>query len=93
MRVDRPDPADESGDVGMARNARPSDEPDATGKGLEREAGSEGLPGSSPALPDAALRSEWSLGYRARVAAVYRRYDMDHGQGHGKVAFTLLEVA
>jgi hypothetical protein len=81
VRADRPDPADESGDVGMARNARPSDEPDATGKGLEREAGSEGLPGSSPALPDAAWRSEWSLDYRARVDAVYRRYDMGHGHG------------
>jgi hypothetical protein len=65
----------------MAGNARPSDEPDATGKGLEREAGSEGLPGSSPALPDAALRSEWSLDYRAGVDAVYRRYDMDHDHG------------
>jgi hypothetical protein len=79
VRVDRPDPADESGDGGMAGNARPPDEPDATGKGLEREAGSEGLPGSSPALPGAAVRSERTLDYRSRVDAVYRQYDMDHG--------------
>jgi hypothetical protein len=84
VRVDRPDPADESGDVGMAGNARPSDEPDATGKGLEREAGSEGLSGSSPALRDAAVRSERSLDYRARIDAVYRQYDMDHGHGAPK---------
>jgi hypothetical protein len=84
VRVDRPGPADESGDVGMAGNARPSDEPDATGEGLEREAGSEGLPGSSPALPDAALRSERSLDYRARVDAIYRQYDIDHGHGAPK---------
>lgn len=81
MRVDRPDPADESGDVGSAGNARPSDGPDATGKGPEREAGSEGLPGSSTALPDAALRSVRSLAYRTRVEAVYRQYDIDHGHG------------
>jgi hypothetical protein len=84
VRVDRPDPADESGDVGSAMNARPSDEPDATGKGLEREAGSDGLPGSSPALPDAALRSVRSLAYRTRVEAVYRQYDIDHGHGASK---------
>jgi hypothetical protein len=84
VRVDRPDPADESGDVGMAGNARPSDEPDATGKGLEREAGSEGLPGSSHALRDAAVRSERSLDHRARIDAVYRQYDMDHGHGAPK---------
>ena len=65
----------------MAGNARPSDEPDAAGKGLEREAGSEGLPGSSPALPDVALASERCLDYRARVDAVYRQYDMDHNHG------------
>ena len=81
MRVDRPDPADESSDVGMAGNARPSDQPDAAGKGLEREAGSEGLSGSSPALPDVALASERCLDYRARVDAVYRQYDMDHSHG------------
>ena len=73
MWVDRPDPADESGDVGPTGNARPSDEPDATGKGLEREAGSEGRPGSAPALPDAVLRSVRSLAYRTRVEAAYRQ--------------------
>jgi hypothetical protein len=31
VRVDRPDPADESGDVGMAGNARPFDEPARAG--------------------------------------------------------------
>jgi hypothetical protein len=68
----------------MVGSARPSDEPDATDKGLERKAGREGLPGSSPALPDAALRSERSLDYRAKVDTVYRRYDMDHGHGAPK---------
>ena len=81
MRVDRPDPADESGDVSMAGNARSSDEPDAACKGLEGEAGSEGLPGSSAALPNVALASERCLDYRARVDAVYRQYDMDHSHG------------
>src|ERR1700722_17243315 len=65
----------------MAGNARPSDQPDAAGKGLEREAGSEGLSGSSPALPDVALASERCLDYRARVDAVYQQYDMDHSHG------------
>ena len=84
MRVDRPDPADESGDVGMTGNAPPSDEPDATGRDLEKDAGSERLPGSSPALPDAASQSERTLAYRPRVEAVYRQYDIDHGQGTAK---------
>ena len=84
MRVDRPDSADESSDVGMAGNTRPSDEPDVTDKGLEREAAIEGLPGSSPALPDAAVRSERSLDYRARIEAVYQQNDMGHGHGAPK---------
>jgi hypothetical protein len=75
VRVDRPDPADESVDVGITGNARRSDEPDAPGKDLEKEASSEVLPDSSPTLPDAVSRSERSLDYRARVDAVYRQYD------------------
>ena len=86
MLVDRPDPADESDDVGMTRNARSSDEPDATGKGLEKEAASKGLPTPSPAPPDAASRVERTLAYSARVEAVYRQYDIDHGRGTAKGA-------
>ena len=65
----------------MAGNARRFDEPDAGGKDLEREASGVGRPGSPPALPDAALRIEQTPGYRARVEAVYRQYDIDHGHG------------
>ena len=84
MRVDRPDPADEPGDLGMAGNARRFDEPDASGKDLEREASGVGRPGSPLALPDAALRIERTLGYRARVEAVCRQYDIDHGHSTAK---------
>jgi hypothetical protein len=63
----------------MAGNARRFDDPDANGKDLEREASGVGRPGSPPALPDAALRIEQTLGYRVRVEAVYRQYDIDHG--------------
>jgi hypothetical protein len=84
VRVDRPDPADKPGDVGMAGHARGFDESDATGKDLEREASGAGRPGSPPALPDAALRFEQTLAYRARVEAVYRQYDIDHGHGAAK---------
>ena len=80
MRGDRLDPADESDDVGMTGDARPSDELDAAGKGQENEASSNRFPGSSPALLGAALRIEGVLAYRARVEAVYRQYDLDHGR-------------
>jgi hypothetical protein len=84
VRVDRPDPTDEPGDLGVAGNARRFDEPDASSKELEREASGVGRPGSPPALPDAALRIEQTLGYRARVEAVYRQYDIDHGHSTAK---------
>jgi hypothetical protein len=83
VRVDRPDPADEPGDVGVAGNARRFDEPDA-GKDLERGAIGAGRPGWPPALPDAALRIEQTLAYRARVEAVYRQYDIDYGRSAAK---------
>jgi hypothetical protein len=79
VRVDRPDPADKPGDLGMAGNARRFDEPDARGKDLEREASGVGRPGSPPPLADATLRIEQTLGYCARVEAVYRQYGIDHG--------------
>lgn len=50
----------------------------------ENEASSNGIPGSSPALPSAALRIEGTLAYRARVEAVYRQYDLDHGHSTAK---------
>ena len=81
MRVDRPDPAEESDDVGTVGNARPSDEPDFIDKDLKKGASSEGPPDSSPALPDAALRIERTMAYRTRVEAVYRQCDTDHGHG------------
>jgi len=84
VRVDEADPADEPDDVGMAGNARPSDKPDATGNDLEMEASSEGHPGSSPALPDAALRIERTLAHRAKVEAVCRQYDLEQGNGMAK---------
>ena len=84
MRVDRPDPADESDDVGMTGNARSPDRLDAAGKDLENEASNNGLPDSSPALPSAASRIEGALAYRARVEAVDRQYDLDHGHGTAK---------
>ena len=41
-----------------------------------------GVPGS-PALPDG-LADRQTLAYRARVEAVYRQYDIDHGHGAAK---------
>lgn len=84
MRVDRPDLAHESDDVGMPGNPRPSDEPDDTDKDLKKGATSEDLPGPSPVLPDAALRIERTMAYRTRVEAVYRQYGIDHGHGAAK---------
>lgn len=84
MRVDQADPADEPDDVGMAGNAGPSDKPDATGNDLEMEASSAGHPGSSPVLPDAALRIERTLTHRAKIEAVYRQYDLEQGNGTAK---------
>jgi hypothetical protein len=84
VRVDQADPADEPDDVGMAGNAGPSDKPDATGNDLEMEASCEGRPGSSPALPDAALRIERTLAHRAKVEAVYRQYDLEQGNSTAK---------
>jgi len=84
VRVDQADPADEPDDVGMAGNAGPSDKPDATGNDLEMEASSEGHPGSSPALPDAALRIKRTLAQRAKVEAVYRQYDLEQGNSTAK---------
>ncbi len=81
MRVDRPDPADEPDNAGMAENARPPDKPDATGSGLEKEASSEGVSGSPPAIPGAALRIERNLAHRAKVEAVYRQHDLEQGNG------------
>jgi len=81
VRVDQPDPEDEPDDVGMTRNARPSDRPDVASNDLEKEESSEGLPGPSPDLPDAVLRIERTLAHRAKVEAVYRQYDLEQGNG------------
>jgi hypothetical protein len=71
VRVDWPGPADEPGDVGVTANARPSDGTDAIGKDLERDASGADLADLPSALPDAAVRIELALAYRAKVDAIY----------------------
>jgi hypothetical protein len=65
----------------MTGNARRFEQPDATGKDLPREASGGGHPGLYQALPDAALRVEEALAYRARVEAVYQQHDIDRAHG------------
>jgi hypothetical protein len=84
VRADRPDPADESGDAGMTGNPRSSDAPDAPGKDREGEAGPAGRPGLPSVIRDAALRTEQTVAYRAKVEAVYRQHDADRGQATAK---------
>ena len=81
MRVVLLDPADEPGGVGMAGNAGRFEQPDAIGKDLPREARGGDRPGSSQPLPDAGLRVEEALAYRARADAVYQRHDIDCAHG------------
>jgi hypothetical protein len=82
--IDRPDPADESDDVGTTWDARSSDEPDTIGKDLEKEAASNGFPTPSPALLDTASRVERTLTYSATVEAVYMEYETGRGRGTAK---------
>lgn len=80
MRIDRPDPADDSDDADMTNRLRPSlDTPDATGKDPGRALSGDGLSRSSAAPTDAALRIERAETYRARVAVVYRQSDIGPG--------------
>jgi hypothetical protein len=81
VRIDRPEPADDSDDPDRTSRARPSpDTPDATGKDPGRALSDGGLSRSSAVLPDAAWQVKRAEAYCATVDAVYRRYDIDHGQ-------------
>lgn len=78
--------------VGPVRRARRSpggrrarstpDEPDAASKDRGTAVSGDGPPDSSPACPDAALRTERTVAYRAKVDAVYRQYAIDHSDAH-----------
>jgi hypothetical protein len=81
VRIDRPDPADDSDDADMASRARPSrDTPDVTDKDPGGELSGGGLSRLSVILPDAPSQVERAKAYCAMVDAVYRQYDIDHGQ-------------
>lgn len=84
MRIDQPDPMDEPGDDREAAHDRVADAPDATGKGQDETASVGGLTDAIPALSDSALRVELAKAYRARVDAVFRQYDIDHGHGRAR---------
>ena len=81
MRIDRANLADEPGDAHVGRRAQSApDDPDAAGKDQGRAAvRSDGLPDSSPASRNSALRIERTAAYRAAVDAAYRQHAIDHG--------------
>lgn len=80
MRIDRSDPADGPGDAHTDHRARLTpDDPDAASKDRCKAVSGDGPPGSSPARPDSALRTERSAAYRAKVDAVYQQYAIDYG--------------
>ena len=80
MRIDRADLADEPDDAHMGRRARSApDDPDAAGKDQGNAVRSDGLPDSSPASANSALRIERAAAYRAAVDAAYRQHAIDHG--------------
>lgn len=79
MRFDWPDASDGPGEVPVARRARSTaDEPDTASKDSGTAVSGDGPPGSSPARPDAALRTERTAAYRAKVDAVYQQYAIGH---------------
>lgn len=84
MRIDQPDPMDEPGDDHEAAHDRVADAPDATGKGQDETASVGGFAESIPILSDSALRVELAKAYRARVDAVFRQCDIDHGHGRAR---------
>ena len=80
MRIDRSNLADAPGDAHMGRRTRSApDDPDAAGKDQGNAVRSDGLPDSSPASLDSALRIERAAAYRAAVDAAYRQHAIDHG--------------
>jgi hypothetical protein len=79
VRIDRSDPADGPGDAHIARCVgSATDNLDVTGKDKSTAVDGDGLPDSSRARPDSALRTERTMGYRAMVDAAYRQYAIDH---------------
>jgi hypothetical protein len=85
VRIDRANLADESCDAHMGRRAQSApDDPDAAGKDQGNAVRSDGLPDSSTASLNSALRIERAAAYRAAVDAAYRQHDIDHGCARGQ---------
>jgi hypothetical protein len=85
VRIDRSDPADGPGDVHIARCVgSATDDLDVTGKDRGTAVDGDGLPDSSLARPDSALRTERTMGYRAMVDAAYRQYAIDHSDAQAE---------
>jgi Restriction endonuclease fold toxin 3 len=85
VRIDRPDPSDGPGEAPVARRARSTpDEPDAASEDRGTAVSGDGPPDSFPAHPDAALRTERTVAYRAKVDAVYQQYAIDHSDARGE---------
>ena len=75
MRIDWSDGIDGPDDAHAVPHARSApDDPETCGKSVSGD----GLPDSSPALLDSALRAERTAVSRAAVDAAYRQYDSDH---------------
>jgi hypothetical protein len=81
VRIDRSDPADGSDDAYSDRRAGSTpDDHDAADKDRGTAVTGEGARSAYPARPDSALLTERTAAHRAQVNAVYRQYDIDHGQ-------------
>ena len=80
MRIDQTDLDDEPGDAQMPRPGLSTpDDPDAAGRDQGKAARSDGLPDSSSASLNPALRIVRATAYRAAVDATYRQYATDPG--------------
>lgn len=63
----------------MTRRTRSTpDELDAASKDRGTAVSGDSPPDSSPARPDAALLTEQTVAYRAKIDAAYRQYAIDH---------------
>lgn len=92
MRIDRSDSPDGPGDAAGDRRARATpDKPDADSKDSGTAVSGGRPPDSSPARPDAALRTERTVAYSAKVDAAYRQYAIDHS--HARVETLERETA
>jgi hypothetical protein len=75
MRIDWSDPSDDPGDDLVTRRARSApDESYAAYSDRGTAVSGDGPPNSPPALPDAALRTERAVAYRAKVDAICLQY-------------------